>query len=38
MSVIGWIVPELIAGFIASKIVTSRGQGFWTLRLALSEH
>jgi uncharacterized membrane protein YeaQ/YmgE (transglycosylase-associated protein family) len=29
MSIIGWIVLGLIAGFIASKIVTSRGQGFW---------
>jgi uncharacterized membrane protein YeaQ/YmgE (transglycosylase-associated protein family) len=29
MSIVGWIVLGLIAGFIASKIVTSRGQGFW---------
>ncbi len=29
MSIIGWIILGLIAGFIASKIVTSRGQGFW---------
>jgi uncharacterized membrane protein YeaQ/YmgE (transglycosylase-associated protein family) len=29
MSIIGWIVLGLIAGFIASKIVTSRGQGLW---------
>jgi uncharacterized membrane protein YeaQ/YmgE (transglycosylase-associated protein family) len=29
MSIIGWIVLGLIAGFIASKVVTSQGQGFW---------
>ena len=29
MSIIGWIVLGLIAGFIGSKIVTSQGQGFW---------
>jgi uncharacterized membrane protein YeaQ/YmgE (transglycosylase-associated protein family) len=29
MSIIGWIVLGLIAGFIASKIVESRGQGFF---------
>ena len=29
MSIVGWIVLGLIAGFIASKIVTSQGQGFW---------
>jgi uncharacterized membrane protein YeaQ/YmgE (transglycosylase-associated protein family) len=28
MSVIGWIVLGLIAGFIASKIVNKEGQGF----------
>jgi uncharacterized membrane protein YeaQ/YmgE (transglycosylase-associated protein family) len=27
MSIIAWIVLGLIAGFIASKIVTNRGQG-----------
>ena len=27
MSIIGWIVLGLIAGFIASKIVNARGQG-----------
>ena len=27
MSVIGWIVLGLIAGFVASKIVNSEGQG-----------
>jgi len=27
MSIIGWIVLGLIAGFIASKIVNSEGQG-----------
>ncbi len=27
MSIIGWVVLGLIAGFIASKIVTSSGQG-----------
>ena len=29
MSIIGWIVLGLIAGFIASQIVHKRGQGFW---------
>jgi uncharacterized membrane protein YeaQ/YmgE (transglycosylase-associated protein family) len=29
MSIIGWIVLGLIAGFIGSKIVNSEGQGFW---------
>jgi uncharacterized membrane protein YeaQ/YmgE (transglycosylase-associated protein family) len=29
MSIIGWIVLGLIAGFIASKIVNRVGQGFW---------
>jgi uncharacterized membrane protein YeaQ/YmgE (transglycosylase-associated protein family) len=28
MSIIGWIVLGLIAGFIASKIVNKRGEGF----------
>jgi uncharacterized membrane protein YeaQ/YmgE (transglycosylase-associated protein family) len=29
MSILGWIVLGLIAGFIASKIVNRTGQGFW---------
>jgi uncharacterized membrane protein YeaQ/YmgE (transglycosylase-associated protein family) len=29
MSVIGWIVLGLIAGFISSKIVDKQGQGFF---------
>src|SRR5260370_19213127 len=29
MSILGWIVLGLIAGFIASKIVESRGQGLF---------
>ena len=29
MSVIGWIVLGLIAGFIASKIVNKRGEGLF---------
>jgi uncharacterized membrane protein YeaQ/YmgE (transglycosylase-associated protein family) len=29
MSIIGWIVLGLIAGFIGSKIVNSESQGFW---------
>ena len=29
VSIIGWIILGLIAGFIASKIVESRGQGFF---------
>ena len=29
MSILGWIVLGLIAGFIASKIVESRGHGFF---------
>jgi len=28
MSIIGWIILGLIAGFIASKIVNKEGQGF----------
>jgi uncharacterized membrane protein YeaQ/YmgE (transglycosylase-associated protein family) len=28
MSIIGWIVLGLIAGWIASKIVNKRGEGF----------
>jgi len=29
MSIIGWIVLGLIAGFIASKFVNKRGEGFF---------
>ncbi|MBO0736046.1 MAG: GlsB/YeaQ/YmgE family stress response membrane protein [Alphaproteobacteria bacterium] len=29
MSIIGWIVLGLIAGFIASKIVNKTGEGFF---------
>ncbi len=29
MSIIGWIVFGLIAGFIASKIVNKQGEGFF---------
>jgi uncharacterized membrane protein YeaQ/YmgE (transglycosylase-associated protein family) len=29
MSIIGWIVLGLIAGFIASKIVNKAGEGFF---------
>jgi uncharacterized membrane protein YeaQ/YmgE (transglycosylase-associated protein family) len=29
MSIIGWIVLGLIAGFIASKIVNKQGEGFF---------
>jgi uncharacterized membrane protein YeaQ/YmgE (transglycosylase-associated protein family) len=29
MSIIGWIILGLIAGFIASKIVNKSGQGFF---------
>ena len=29
MSIIGWIILGLIAGFIASKIVGGQGQGFF---------
>ena len=29
MGVISWIILGLIAGFIGSKIVDRRGQGFW---------
>jgi len=34
MSIFGWIILGLIAGFIGSKIVNSQGQGFW-LNIAL---
>jgi uncharacterized membrane protein YeaQ/YmgE (transglycosylase-associated protein family) len=29
MGIISWIILGLIAGFIGSKIVDRRGQGFW---------
>ena len=29
MSILGWIVLGLIAGFIASKIVNRKGEGFF---------
>jgi uncharacterized membrane protein YeaQ/YmgE (transglycosylase-associated protein family) len=29
MSIIGWLVLGLVAGFIGSKIVDSQGQGLW---------
>jgi uncharacterized membrane protein YeaQ/YmgE (transglycosylase-associated protein family) len=29
MSIIGWLVLGLIAGFISSKIVNRQGQGLW---------
>ena len=29
MSIIGWIILGLIAGYIGSKIVNKEGQGFW---------
>jgi uncharacterized membrane protein YeaQ/YmgE (transglycosylase-associated protein family) len=29
MSILGWILLGLIAGFIGSKIVNSQGQGLW---------
>jgi len=32
MSIIGWIVLGLIAGFIGSKIVNKTGEGFSTCR------
>ena len=34
MSIIGWIILGLIAGFIANKIVGGQGQGFF-LNIAL---
>jgi uncharacterized membrane protein YeaQ/YmgE (transglycosylase-associated protein family) len=34
MGIFSWIILGLIAGFIGSKIVESRGQGFW-LNIAL---
>jgi uncharacterized membrane protein YeaQ/YmgE (transglycosylase-associated protein family) len=29
MSIIGWIILGLIAGFVGAKIVDREGQGFW---------
>ena len=29
MSILGWIILGLIAGFIGSKIVNKTGQGLW---------
>ena len=29
MSIFGWIILGLIAGFIGSKMVNRQGQGFW---------
>ena len=29
MSILGWIILGLIAGFIGGKIVNRQGQGFW---------
>jgi uncharacterized membrane protein YeaQ/YmgE (transglycosylase-associated protein family) len=29
MGIISWIILGLIAGFVGSKIVDKRGQGFW---------
>ena len=29
MSIFGWIILGLIAGFIGGKIVNRQGQGFW---------
>jgi uncharacterized membrane protein YeaQ/YmgE (transglycosylase-associated protein family) len=34
MSILGWVLLGLIAGFIGSKIVDSQGQGLW-LNMAL---
>jgi uncharacterized membrane protein YeaQ/YmgE (transglycosylase-associated protein family) len=34
MGIISWIILGLIAGYIGSKIVDKRGQGFW-LNMAL---
>ena len=34
MSIIGWIILGLIAGYIGSKIVNKEGQGLW-LNIAL---
>jgi uncharacterized membrane protein YeaQ/YmgE (transglycosylase-associated protein family) len=29
MSIVGWIILGLIAGFVGAKIVNREGQGFW---------
>ena len=29
MSILGWIILGLIAGFVGSEIVNRQGQGFW---------
>ena len=29
MSIVSWIIPRLIAGFVGAKIVNREGQGFW---------
>jgi uncharacterized membrane protein YeaQ/YmgE (transglycosylase-associated protein family) len=29
MGILGWIVVGLIAGFVGSKLMDRRGQGFW---------
>ena len=29
MSILGWVLLGLIAGFIGSKLVNSQGQGLW---------
>jgi uncharacterized membrane protein YeaQ/YmgE (transglycosylase-associated protein family) len=29
MSILGWIVLGLVAGFVASKLVNKRGEGFF---------
>jgi uncharacterized membrane protein YeaQ/YmgE (transglycosylase-associated protein family) len=34
MGIVSWIILGLIAGFIGSKIVDKKGQGFW-LNIAL---
>jgi uncharacterized membrane protein YeaQ/YmgE (transglycosylase-associated protein family) len=34
MSIIGWVILGLVAGFIGSKIVNAQGQGFF-LNIAL---
>ena len=34
MGIVSWIILGLVAGFIGSKIIDKRGQGFW-LNIAL---
>ena len=29
MSILAWIIVGLISGFLASKLVNKRGEGFW---------